>query len=77
MLGRRERGRLLGRRERPPLLPEPRARGRLQNVMQGLVRVTSWDRLAALAADPAVVILDVRSDTEFKTQVSRAHAPPC
>jgi len=39
-----------------------------QNVAGGLVRVTSWDRLAALAADPAVVIVDVRSDAEIRSQ---------
>jgi len=39
-----------------------------QNVAGGLVRIATWDRLPALAADPKVVVLDVRTDAEVQGQ---------
>lgn len=39
-----------------------------QNILEGLVKTANWDQLEALAADPQVFLLDVRTAKEVSTQ---------
>ena len=39
-----------------------------QNFMDGLTSVATWDQLSALAKDPSVRILDVRTEAEIQAQ---------